>query len=153
MRKLYRIKLLPEERSELESLGRKRTAAAHKVTKARALLLCDESDEGPGLKDWEVVRETGIKDRTLERLRERCCEVGPLEALERKEQDKPSRPRKLNGEQQAQLTKLACSEPPEGCGGWSLRLLAENLVELEIVDAISHETVRRELKKTKLNPG
>jgi transposase len=153
MRKLYRIKLLPEEREELEFLSRKRTAAAHKVTKARALLLCDESDEGKALKDSEVQRETGIKYRTLQRLRERCCEVGPLDALERKQQQEPSRPRKLDGEQQAQLTKLACSEAPEGCAGWTLRILADNLVELEVVETISYETVRRELKKTKLNLG
>lgn len=153
MRKLYRIRLLPEERVELEELSRKRSAAAHKVTKARALLLCDESDGGQALKDPEIVAETGINCRSLQRLREKCCEVGPLKALERKLQQKPSRARKLDGEQQAQLTKLACSEPPEGCAGWSLRLLADNLVELEIVDTISHETVRRELKKTKLSPG
>lgn len=153
MRKLYRIKLLPEERVELEALSRKRTAAADKVIKARALLLCDESDDGKGLKDPDVIRETGIKYRTLQRLRERCCEVGPLDALVRKPQQNPSRARKLNGKQQAQLAKLACSQPPAGCAGWSLRLLADHIVELKIVDDISHETVRRELKKMKLNLG
>lgn len=153
MHKIYRIKLSSEERSELEKLSRKRRAAAHKVLKARALLLCDESEEGGGLKDCEIVRKIDIAPCTLQRLRQRCCEVGPLEALERKSQQRPSRPRKLDGEAQARLTTLACSEPPEGCARWTLRLLADHLVELEVVDSISYETVREELKKANSSPG
>lgn len=153
MRKIYRIKLSSEERSELEDLGRKRNAATHKVLKARALLLCDESENGEGLKDCEIVEKTGIAICTLRRLRQRCCEVGPMEALERKKQESVSRPRKLDGEAQARLTTLACSDPPEGCKRWTLRLLADKLVELEVVDSVSHETVRGELKKTSSSPG
>ena len=153
MRKIYRIKLSSEERSELEDLGRKRNAASHKVLKARALLLCDESENGEGLKDCEIVDKTGIAICTLRRLRQRCCEVGPMEALERKKQESVSRPRKLDGEAQARLTTLACSDPPGGCKRWTLRLLANKLVELEVVDSISHETVRGELKKTSSSPG
>ncbi len=153
MQKIYRIKLSSEERSELESLSGKRNAAAHKVLKARALLLCDESESGDGLKDSEIVKTTGIAICTLRRLRQRCCEVGPMEALERKRQQSLSRPRKLDGEAQARLTTLACSEAPEGCKRWTLRLLADKLVELEVVDSISYETVRGELKKTSSSPG
>jgi len=151
MPKLYSIKLSPEERVELENLSRRRTAAADKVIKARALLLCDQSEGGPGLKDSEVVAGSGIKPATLERLRKRCCEVGPLEALERKVQE--NRPRKFTGEKQAQLTKLACSKPPEGQVRWTLHLLADKLVELEVFAEISHESVRQQLKKTSSNPG
>lgn len=153
MRKIYRIKLSVEERSELLALSRKRNAAAHKVLKARALLLCDESEEGEGLKDPEIIARTGIAKATLGRLRQRCCEVGPLEALERKKQEAASRPRKLDGEGQARLTALACSDPPEGCARWTLSLLADGLVELEVVDSISRETIRSELKKTSSSRG
>lgn len=153
MRKIFRIKLSSEERGELKKLTRKRNAAAHKVLKARALLLCDESEQGAGLKDPEIIEKIEIPPATLQRLRQRCCEVGPLEALERKKQAKLSRPRSLDGEGQARLTKLACSAPPEGTKRWTLRLLADRLVELDVVDTISHQTVGQELKKTRSNRG
>lgn len=153
MLKVFRIKLSSEERSDLEELSRKRNAAAHKVLKARALLLCDESEDGEGLKDPEIIEKLGIAPATLQRLRQRCCEVGPLEALERKKQVGMSRLRKLDGEGQARLTKLACSEAPEGSNRWTLRLLADKLVELEVVESISHQTVGVELKKTRSNRG
>jgi hypothetical protein len=76
-----------------------------------------------------------------------------LEALERKKQVTPSRARKLDGEAQARLTTLACSEPPDGSNRWTLRLLADKLVELEVVESISHQTVSDELKKTNSNRG
>ena len=151
MRKLYRIKLTASERRALQKLARSQTAAAHKVLKAKSLLLVDESRHGPGLKAAEVVAKTGIRPATLERLRKRCCEVGPLEALERKEQ--VNRARKFTGEEQARLIALACSDPPEGCASWTLRLLADILVELEVFDEISHEAVREQLKKTNSNLG
>jgi len=151
MRKVYRIKLSAGERGSLEKLSRSQTAAAHKVTKARALLLCDESRKGPRLKDAEVISKTGIKPATLERLRRRCCEVGPLDALERKAQE--NRARKVTGEVEARLVALACSEPPEGCARWTLQLLADKLVELEVVEYITDETVRRQLKKMNLSLG
>ena len=153
MRKIFRIKLSLEERLELENLRRKPNAAAHKVLKARALLLCDESEHGEGLKDSEIIAKIEIAPATLQRLRQRCCEVGPLEVLERKKQVKVSRPRKLDGEAQARLTTLACSAPPEGSNRWTLRLLADKLVELEVVDSISHQTVGEEFKKVKSNRG
>ena len=151
MRKLYSIKLLSEERDELKKLSRRRTAAVSKVIKARALLLCDQSMEGDGLKDSEVISQTGIKSATLERLRKRCCEVGPLECLERVEQ--VNRTRKFTGEEQARLTTLACSKPPEGHARWTLHLLADKLVELNVFDEISYEAVRQQLKKTNLSLG
>lgn len=151
MRKIYRIKLSAKERRELEKLARSLTAAVHKVIKAKALLLVDESRKGAGLKAADVVTKTGIKPATLERLRKRCCEVGPLDALERQKQK--NRGRKFTGEEHARLTALACSEAPEGHARWTLRLLADKLVELEVFDEISHEAVREQLKKTSLNLG
>ena len=159
MRKVYRIKLSAEERRSLEKLSRSQTAAAHKVTKARALLLCDESRKGPGSKDPEVMAKTGIKPATLERLPQDAPiwnvrnnpYLIPLEALERKAQQ--NRARKFTGEVEAQLVKLACSEPPEGCARWTLQLLADQLIELKVVDYITDEAVRRQLKKTNLSLG
>ena len=92
-----------------------------------------------------------MKPATLQRLRRRCCEVGPLESLERKRQE--NRARKFTGEEEARLTTLACSEPPEGEVRWTLHLLADKLVELKVFDQISHEAVRQKLKKTNLNLG
>ena len=153
VKKLYRIKLTKEERSELEQLiNSSRKVAALKVTKARSLLLADESG-GSGLKDPEIIKATGIKESTLERLRKRVCEVGPLEALERKKRDKPPRESKITGEVEAKLIVLACSEAPEGCQRWTLQLLADKLVELKVLESISSEAVRTTLKKTRLNPG
>ena len=153
MRKIYRIKLSSEERSELEAVSRKRNVAAHRALKARALLLCDESENGEALRDPEIIEKTGIARTTLSRLRERCCEVGPMEALEPKKRQCVPRARTLDGEGQARLTTLACSKAPDGRKRWTLRLLADKLVELETVESISPETVRRTLKKTRLSLG
>ena len=154
MQKIYRIKLSAQERSELERFPNSRKkVAALKVTKARAILLADESEAGPALRDPDIMKATGIKPATLSRLRQRVCEVSPIEALERKAQARPSRKAKIDGEVEARLTTIACSQAPEGRKRWTLRLLAKRLVELELVDSISHEAVRQALKKTTSNPG
>ncbi len=153
MRKLYRIKLTNEEREQLSEVLHAKRIAANKVLKARALLLADESSEGPSFSDAKIIEATGISSATLSRLRKRVCEVGPLEALERKQQIRPSRLSKITGEVEAQLTTLACSEAPPGHKRWTLRLLAERLVALECVESISHEAVRTTLKKKKSNRG
>ena len=128
----------------MEALTKRNPIAAHKVIKARALLLCDESEHRPGWNDPKLIEATGMKPATLERLRARCCEVGPLQALERKAQSKPSRKPILNDESQARLRALACSQASDGRKRWTLQLLAEEAVELKIVKAISHETVRQQ---------
>ena len=153
MRKIHRIKLSKEERTHLEELTKRKSVAAKKVIKARSLLLCDESEHGSAWSDLKVMEATGIKPATLERLRARCCEVGPLQALERKPQAKPSREPIVTGDIEARLTALACSQAPDGRKRWNLKLLAEKAVELEIIDTISHETVRKALKKTTSNLG
>ena len=111
-------------------------------------MLCDENQEGGALRDEKIARALKVGTATVERVRRRCCvEEGLARALGRKEQLN-RRPRKLDGEGEAQLTALTCSQPPDGRASWTLHLLADRLVEREVVDSISTETVRRCLKKT-----
>lgn len=151
--KIYRIKLSLDERAQLESLTRSQNAPVRKALKAKALLLCDEGPHGSALKDSQVLAQCDILPRALDRLRKKSFEVGALKALERKVRVSPPRIRKFGGYQQAQLVQLACSDAPEGCARWTLSLLAERLVEMNVVESVSRETIRRELKKTNLNLG
>lgn len=144
----YRVKLTAEERDELRQLVRKGKAAGWKLTRAQALLKCDESDGGPAWPDAKIAEAFGVTTRSLEKWRQQAVDRGPLSLLERKKRDR-SMDRKLDGAGEAQLVKLACSTPPEGRSRWSLRLLADKLVELEVVDSIGHECVRQTLKKTR----
>jgi hypothetical protein len=151
--KIYRIKLSAEERAKLISIRDRGSNKAVKFKRVAALLLCDEGPFGPALTDAEVQRGTSMSPRTLVRLRQRCCEVGPLGALERKTRETPPREIKVTGEVEARITQLACSDPPEGHSRWTLRLLAKHLVEIEVIDSISHNTVGLVLKKVSSNPG
>jgi len=148
MAKYYVIELLPEERDELEALVRRGKASASRLTRARALLLSDTGKRGPGWIDVDIAAALGITTRCIQMLRKRAVEQGPLAAIERKRQVRPSVPKKFDGEKEAKLIALACSEPPAGRKRWSLRLLAEKLVELEVFESISHERVRQAMKKT-----
>jgi len=145
--KKYVLKLTAEERRELQQLVRKGKAAAWKVQRCQALLQCDQGPDGPAWTDAQVAAAYGCTPRSLESWRKQAVGAGPLSLLERKPRVRPPVAAKLDGEQQARLTALACSQPPRGYARWTLRLLAERLVELEVVDAICHETVRRALKK------
>lgn len=147
MSKLYVVKLTDEERLELSAVVRKGVAAAWKRQRAAALLKCDAGPKGPGWPDQRIAEAFGCTTRSLENWRKQAVELGPLSLLERKPM--PRRMGKLDGENEARLTKLACTSPPEGYGRWSLRLLSEQLVELEVVETVSHETVRRALKKAR----
>jgi hypothetical protein len=142
----HRVKLTDDERHELEQLIR-RGAAGWKVQRAQALLKCDEGEGGPGWPDARIAEAFGVTVRSLENWRKQAVERGPLSLLERKAQDR-SWQRKLDGAGEASLVKLACSTPPEGYRRWSLRLLADKLVELKVVDSIGHECVRQTLQKT-----
>ena len=148
MTKKYVLKLSADERAALDSLTRKGTTAARKIQKARALLLSDQGEHGPA---W-IAAAVGTTTRSLESWRKRACEEGPLESLTARKQVKTT-PLMLDGEAEAKLIAIACSAPPNGIGRWSLRLLAQRLVELQVVEAVSHETVRRTLKKTSSSPG
>ncbi len=147
MVKKYVLKLTAEERAELEQLVKKGKAAGWKRQRAQALLQCDQGPSGPGWTDALVAQAYGCTTRSLESWRQQAVESGPLSLLERKPRRTPPVAAKLDGEAQARLTALACSQAPPGYARWTLRLLGERLVELEVVDTIAHETVRRALKK------
>jgi transposase len=152
MPKKYRVTLTVEERDQLTALVSKGKAAARALTHARMLLLTDEAEGGPACTDAAVVQALQVGLCTVMRVRERFVEEGLDPAL----RPRPStyvQPRKLDGHLEAQLVTLACSEAPEGRARWTLRLLADRLVELGVVEEISHETVRQTLKKTSLNLG
>ena len=146
-RKIYRIRLTADERDELEELVRQGRAAGWKLQRAQALLKIDEGDAGPAWKDARTAEAFGCTTRSLENWRKQAAEHGPRSLLQRKAQDR-SRFRRLDGVGEARLVQLACSEPPEGHGRWSMQLLADELVALELVDRIDDETVRRTLQKT-----
>jgi transposase len=145
--KKYVLQLTPDERTELEQLVKKGKAAGWKLQRAQALLQCDQGPDGPGWTDELIAAAYGCSTRSVESWRRQAVESGPLALLQRRPRRTPPVTPKLDGEQQARLTALACSQPPTGYARWTLRLLAERLVELEVVDAISHETVRRALKR------
>jgi DNA-binding transcriptional ArsR family regulator len=148
MKKKYPVILSDTERAELKSLIAAGTAPARKLTHARILLKADQSPEGSGWVDDAVAEAVEVSQPTVSRVRKQYVEEGLEAALNRRP---PNREyyRKLDGKQEARLVALACSEPPEGQARWSLRLLAEKMVELEIVEEdISYQTVRRTLKKT-----
>lgn len=151
-KKKYIVTLTPEERSLLEELTKKGKAAAYKVNHARILLLADSNRLEGGWKDEAISQALNISVATIERVRQRLVEEGLESALSRKSQEN-RKPRRLDGEQEAHLIALTCSEPPMGQGRWTMRMLAERMVELGYVEAVSHETVRQTLKKTNLNLG
>jgi hypothetical protein len=148
MKKKYPVILSESEREELKQLIAAGTAPARKLTHARILLKADQSPEGPGWVDEKVAEAVETSQPTVARVRKQYFEEG-LEAALNRRPPKREYQRKLDGEQEARLLALACSEPPEGQARWSLRLLADKLVELEILEEeISYQTVRRTLKKT-----
>src|SRR5215207_8331685 len=146
--KKYLVTLTADERTQLGRLLSSGRRSARTLTRARILLKADQADGGPGWDDGRIADALGCGRRTVERVRQRLVEEGLDAALTHKPQARPSVPPKLDGRAEARLIALACSEPPDGRSGWTLRLLADRLVELEVVDAVSYETVRRALKKT-----
>jgi Homeodomain-like domain len=144
----YRVKLTADERAALERLVRQGRAAGWKLWRARALLKCDEGKGGAAWPDARIAQALEVTTRSLEHWRKQAVQRGPMSLLERKPQDR-SKHRKLDGAGEARLVQLACSTPPEGRSRWSLRLLADQLVALEVVDSIGHECVRQTLQKTR----
>jgi transposase len=147
MRQKYVVLLNAEKRAYLQGLIAAGIAPARKLTRARILLKSDQGPDGPGWIDERVADAVETSQPTVARVRKQYVEEGLEATLNRRG---PNRiyARKLDGAQEAQLIALACSGPPEGYAEWSLRLLAERVVELEIVGSISHQTVGRVLKKT-----
>lgn len=149
MHKHYVVTLTTAERDSLKRLLAAGAASARKLTHARILLKADQGPDGPGWVDQAIADAVEVSQPTVFRVRKQYLEQGLEAALNRRS---PTREyvRKLDGEQEAKLIALACAKPPTGQARWSLRLLADKLVELEIVaDAVSYQTVRRMLKKTR----
>lgn len=145
--KKYRVKLTEDEREDLKQLISKGKAAARKMTHAQILMHADENASEGSLKDVGIAKALHISHLTVERVRKRFVEEGIESALNPKVQAR-RRAKKLDGEAEAFLVATACSSAPEGYKDWTLKLLADKLVECEIVDSISGETVRKTLKKT-----
>jgi hypothetical protein len=143
--KKYLVRLTGAERAELEKIASKGKAAANKIKHANILLNADV--DGPAMTDEQIARTFRCHKNTVGNVRQCFVENGIEATLNRKIRETPPVERMLDGEKEARLIAIACSEPPEGRASWSLRLLADKLVELQIVDSISHETVRRTLKK------
>jgi transposase len=148
MKKRYVVNLSVDERAALNEIVKRNRVSALKRMRASILLKADD-----GLTDAEIAEDLDIGVATVERVRRRCVERGLENALERKSQENPSRPRKLDGASEAQLVRLACSAPPEGSPRWTLSLLAGRLVELKIFDNVSKSTIQRALKKTSSSRG
>ena len=148
----YRITLTAEERAGLEQLVSKGKAAARKLIHARVLLLADDS-RGEGYPDEDIVAALEVSPRTVARVRKRLVTEGFQAALDHRPQ--PVRPDKIKirGDVEQKLVELACTDPPRGRCRWTLQLLADEMVVLGLVDAISLETVRQALKKTTSSPG
>lgn len=138
--KKYIVDLTPEERADLEALTRKGTASARRMKRALVLLAADDGD-----KDEAIAAKARVHRTTVEHIRKRFVEEGLEAALS--ERPRPGKARLLDGRQEAYLIALACSEPPAGRVRWTMRLLANQLVELRIVERISDDTVRRTLKR------
>ena len=152
MKKRYAVRLGDGEREELRRLIAAGTAPARKLTHARVLLKADEGPEGPGWVDERIAEAVETSQPTVARVRREYVEHGLAAALNRRPPAREYR-RKLDGVQEARLVALSCSQPPPGQARWSLRLLADKLVELEVVEAVSYQTVRRTLEKTSSSPG
>lgn len=144
----YRVTLTKEERRGLEDISSKGKRAVRTVLYARALLLLDAGEHGSPWPVAKVAEALGTTSRSLEHLKQRFVEDGLSAAIERKKRETPPREIKFGGEFEARLLAVACSEPPPGRKRWTIRLLAEKVVELKIVPSVSPMTVCNTLKKT-----
>ena len=148
MKKVFIVRLTETERAELNALVRKGKASALAITRARILLKADQGEDGKAQTDAQVAEALSVATKSVFNVRRRWVEEGLEAALRRKKQDCPSRSRKLDGRAEAKLVATCCGPAPQGRARWTLRMLAGKLVELEVVDSISPETVRQTLKKT-----
>lgn len=152
MKKRFAVTLTDTERDHLLELLAAGTAPARLLLHARILLKADQGPGGPGWVDERIAEAVETSQPTVSRVRKQCVEEGLEAALQRRAPTREYR-RKLDGELEARLIALTCGEPPAGQARWTLHLLADKLVELELVEDISYQTVRRVLKKTNSSPG
>jgi hypothetical protein len=149
--KKYRIHLSTEERTELLQIAAKQKVGAQRKLRAQILLRTDEGSDGPAEPEAAIAESLHVTTRTIQHLREWACEVGPIAALERRPTTRVYE-RRLDGHGEARLIALVLSTPPAGRATWTLQLLADSLVELQIVDSVAKNTISRTLKKMNLNP-
>lgn len=152
MKKTYTYILTDDERDQLTTLVRSNKTSADKLKRAQLILKAEAAPSGPGLHDYEVAQALGRGRSTVERMRKRVCEEGPLACLLPAKRNRVYE-RIMDGAAEAKLVSLVCSTPPDGYGRWSLGLLAERMVTLEYVPHISDEAVRLTLKKMSLSLG
>ena len=146
MEKKYIVRLADQERNVLRDVVKKLKGSSQKVRRAQVLLKADA--DGPNWTDKRIAEAFSCRTKTVENIRQRLVTEGFEIALNGKKRDTPPRQKLLDGEQEAKVIALRLGKPPKGFANWTLRLLAEQVVALEIVDSISHETVRQTLKKT-----
>lgn len=152
MKQKYIVKLTDTERSQLKELISSGEASARQIRRAYILLKSDSSADGPAWGYRAICEAYEVSSLTVYNVRKNYTEGGLKRAILRKKPDRVYE-RRLDGEGEAHLIALACSEPPDGYDRWSLRLLQDRLFRSEIVESISHETIRQTLKKTSSNPG
>ena len=153
MKKVFIVRLTQTERAELEALVHKGKTSALAIARARILLKADQGKDGEARSDAQIAEALGIAAKTVFNVRRRWVEEGLEAAIHRKKQDCPSRSRKLDGVAEAKLVATCCGPVPQGRARWTLRMLADKLVEFEVVPSISPETVRSKLKKLRLSLG
>jgi len=146
MKKKYIVRLTVQEREELEQIIKKLKGTSQKVRRAQVLLKADAN--GPNWTDSKIAEAYGCRTKTVENIRQRLVTEGFTITLSGKKRDSPPIPKKLDGKQEAQVIALRLGPAPKGFANWTLRLLADRVVELGIVESISHESVRQTLKKT-----
>lgn len=146
MKKKYIVRLSPEEKAVCEGIVKKLKGSSQKITRAQILLKADV--HGPSWTDEKIAEAFGCRRQTVEQLRERLVTEGFEQALNGKRPVNPPRAKLLSGEQEAELIAMRLGTPPAGYGSWTLKLLQNQMIVLEIVESISHETVRKTLKKT-----
>ncbi len=146
MNKKFIVRLSDEERGVCQEIIKKLKGSSQKVRRAQILLKVDA--DGPGWSDSRIADAFNCRVQTIENLRKRLVTEGFELALDRKKRQEPPTPCQLDGEAEAKLIAMRLGKPPAGYGHWTLQLLADELVTLEVVDSISHETVRKTLKKT-----
>lgn len=146
MQKRYIVRLTDEERKVLREVVKKLKGTSQKVRRARVLLMADA--DGPGWTDKKIAEAVSCRTKTVENIRQRLVTEGFDIVLDGKQRENPPRQKVLDGEQEAKVIALRLGKPPKGFANWSLRLLADQVVELGIVESVSHETLRKTLKKT-----
>lgn len=146
MAKKYIVRFSDEEQSQLQNIIKNLKGTSQKVQRANILLKADT--DGPNWSDAKIAEAFSCRTRTIENVRRRLVTEGLDAVLSRKKRETPPRPKKLDGKQEAEIIALRLGKPPAGFANWTLRLLADQIVKLEIAESISHETVRKTLKKT-----